>query len=66
MPGSTPIFGETLASAALSALDRAYRAGARISVDPNVRPEAPGPEARDAVVKAMSLAHVLRLRCVER
>jgi sugar/nucleoside kinase (ribokinase family) len=59
MSGSALIFGEPLASATLSALDRAYRAGARISVDPNVRPEALGPEARETLVKAISLAHVV-------
>nr|BFE57294.1 sugar kinase [Dactylosporangium thailandense] len=59
MSGSALIFGEPLASTALTALARAHAAGARISVDPNVRPEALDPASRAALVDALRLAHVL-------
>ncbi|MEV5764693.1 PfkB family carbohydrate kinase [Micromonospora sp. NPDC052213] len=59
MSGSALIFGEPLAATTLSALRRARAAGARISVDPNVRPEALHRSARSALIEVLGLAHVL-------
>jgi sugar/nucleoside kinase (ribokinase family) len=59
MSGSALIFGEPLAGTTLSALRRAHAAGARISVDPNVRPEALDHSARRALIEALGFAHVL-------
>lgn len=59
MSGSALIFGEPLASTTLAALRRAKAAGARISVDPNVRPEALTLEGRDALIDALRMADVL-------
>jgi fructokinase len=59
MSGSALIFGEPLAETTLSALRRARAAGARISVDPNVRPEALDRSARSALIEVLGLAHVL-------
>jgi sugar/nucleoside kinase (ribokinase family) len=57
--GSALIFGEPLASTTLAALRRAHRAGARISIDPNIRPESLLPETARALLDALPLAHVL-------
>jgi sugar/nucleoside kinase (ribokinase family) len=59
MSGSALVFGEPLAETTLSALRRARAAGARISVDPNVRPEALDRPARSALIEMLGLAHVL-------
>lgn len=59
LSGSALIFGEPLASTALAAFDRARRAGARTSVDPNVRPEALTDHLRRALVEAVRRADVL-------
>jgi sugar/nucleoside kinase (ribokinase family) len=59
LSGSALIFGEPLAATTLTALRRARAAGARISVDPNVRPSALTPATRDALVEVLGLAHVL-------
>ena len=59
MSGSALIFGEPLAATTLAALRRAHRAGARISIDPNVRPESMSPAAVRALLAALPLAHVL-------
>ncbi|WFE36431.1 PfkB family carbohydrate kinase [Micromonospora sp. WMMD975] len=59
MSGSALIFGEPLAGTTLAALRRARAAGARISIDPNVRPEALDTTARAALVEALGLAHVV-------
>jgi sugar/nucleoside kinase (ribokinase family) len=59
MSGSALIFGEPLAATTLTALRRARAAGARISVDPNVRPEALGPDVRRALIDVLGLAHVV-------
>ncbi|MDQ7906335.1 PfkB family carbohydrate kinase [Phytohabitans sp. ZYX-F-186] len=56
MSGSALIFGEPLAATALAALRRAHRAGARVSVDPNVRPESTNARA---LLDVLPLAHVL-------
>lgn len=53
LSGSALIFGEPLAGTALAALRRAKAAGARISVDPNVRPDS---AARDALAEVLPLA----------
>ncbi|BCB91154.1 carbohydrate kinase family protein [Phytohabitans suffuscus] len=59
LSGSALIFGEPLAATALAALHRAHRAGARVSVDPNVRPESMSPATVRALLDALPLAHVL-------
>jgi sugar/nucleoside kinase (ribokinase family) len=59
MSGSALVFGEPLAETTLTALRRARAAGARISVDPNVRPEALDRSARSALIEVLGLAHVL-------
>jgi len=59
LSGSALALGEPLAETALSALRRARAAGARISVDPNVRPEALDRPARSALIEVLGLAHVL-------
>jgi sugar/nucleoside kinase (ribokinase family) len=59
LSGSALTFGEPLASTALAALRRARAAGARISVDPNVRPEALDADTRKALIAALSLADVV-------
>ena len=59
MSGSSLIFGEPLAGTTLTALRRAKAAGARISIDPNVRPEALDGPARAALLEMLGLADVL-------
>jgi fructokinase len=59
MSGSALIFGEPLAATTMAALRRARAAGARISVDPNVRPEALDHAARGALIEVLGLAHVV-------
>jgi sugar/nucleoside kinase (ribokinase family) len=59
LSGSALLFGEPLASTALAALDRARRAGARTSVDPNVRPEALTDDLRLALIDAVRRADVV-------
>jgi tagatose kinase len=59
LSGSALIFGDPLASTALAAFDRARRAGARTSVDPNVRPEALTSDLRLALIEAVRRADVL-------
>ena len=59
MSGSALIFGEPLASTTLAALHRAHHAGARISIDPNIRPESLHPDTTRALLDALPLAHVL-------
>ena len=59
LSGSALIFGEPLASTALAAFERARRAGARTSVDPNVRPEALTDDLRLALIDAARRADVL-------
>jgi sugar/nucleoside kinase (ribokinase family) len=59
LSGSALMFGEPLAQTALTAFDRARRAGARTSLDPNVRPEALGEAARSVLVEAIARADVL-------
>jgi fructokinase len=59
LSGSALIFGEPLAATALAAFDRARRAGARTSVDPNVRPEALTGDLRLALIEAVRQADVL-------
>ncbi|GAB2844928.1 hypothetical protein GCM10027176_55900 [Actinoallomurus bryophytorum] len=59
LSGSALAFGDPLASAALAAFDRARRAGARTSLDPNVRLEVLGEDARLALVEAIGRADVL-------
>lgn len=59
LSGSALVFGDPLASTALAAFERARRAGARTSVDPNVRPEVLGEDARSALVEAIARADVL-------
>jgi sugar/nucleoside kinase (ribokinase family) len=59
LSGSALIFGEPLATTALAAFERARRSGAKISVDPNVRPEALTDDLRLALVDAARRADVL-------
>ena len=59
LSGSALIFGEPLAATALAAFERARRAGARTSVDPNVRPEALTDDLRLALIDAVRRADVL-------
>jgi fructokinase len=59
LSGSALVFGDPLASTALTAFDRARRAGARTSLDPNVRPEVLGEAARAVLVEAIARADVL-------
>ena len=59
LSGSALIFGQPLASTALAAFDRARRAGARTSVDPNVRPEALTDDLRLALIDAVRRADIL-------
>jgi sugar/nucleoside kinase (ribokinase family) len=59
LSGSALLFGEPLAETALSALRRARTAGARISVDPNVPPEALDRAVRSELIEVLGLAHVL-------
>ncbi|MFC0528678.1 carbohydrate kinase family protein [Phytohabitans kaempferiae] len=59
LSGSALLFGPPLARTALAALDRARRAGARVSVDPNVRAESMSPQAARALLGVLPLAHVL-------
>jgi tagatose kinase len=59
LSGSALAFGDPLASTALAAFDRARRAGARTSLDPNVRLEALTEDARTALVDAIGRADVL-------
>ncbi len=59
LSGSALIFGEPLATTALTAFDRARRAGARTSVDPNVRPEALTDTLRLALIDAVRRADIL-------
>ena len=59
LSGSALIFGEPLATTALAAFDRARQAGARTSVDPNVRPEALTEALRSALIDAVRRADVL-------
>ena len=59
MSGSALIFGEPLAATTLAALHRARAAGARISIDPNVRPSSLSDRSRTALVEALRSAHVL-------
>ena len=59
LSGSALVFGEPLAGTALTAFDRARRAGARTSLDPNVRPEVLDEAARSALVEAIARADVL-------
>lgn len=59
LSGSALVFGDPLAGTALAAFDRARRAGARTSVDPNVRPEVLGDDARTALAEAIGHADVL-------
>lgn len=56
MSGSALVFGGTLVDTTLAALHRAKRAGAQVSVDPNVRPESLAPGLRDRLVEAIRLA----------
>jgi sugar/nucleoside kinase (ribokinase family) len=59
LSGSALAFGDPLASTALAAFERARRAGARTSLDPNVRLEALGEDARNTLVDAIGRADVL-------
>jgi sugar/nucleoside kinase (ribokinase family) len=59
MSGSALIFGDPLGATTLAALHRAHAAGARISIDPNIRPESLHPETTRALLGALPLAHVL-------
>jgi tagatose kinase len=59
LSGSALAFGDPLASTALAAFDRARRAGARTSLDPNVRLEVLGEDGRNALVDAIGRADVL-------
>jgi sugar/nucleoside kinase (ribokinase family) len=59
LSGSALTFGEPLAETTLSALRRARSAGARISIDPNVRPAALDRPARSSLIEMFGLAHVL-------
>lgn len=59
LSGSALLFGEPLATSAMSALRRARTAGATVSVDPNVRTEALTPSARALLAEALTLAHVI-------
>ena len=59
LSGSALIFGEPLAGTALAALRRAHRAGARISVDPNVRAESTSAGTLRSLREVLPLADVL-------
>lgn len=57
--GSALLFGEPLASSTMSAARRARAAGATVSVDPNVRPEALTAPSAALLAEALTLAHVV-------
>ena len=57
--GSALLFGEPLAGTVRSALHRAHSAGATVSVDPNVRPEALTPAAAALLAEVVELAQVI-------
>jgi sugar/nucleoside kinase (ribokinase family) len=57
--GSALIFGEPLAATVRQAVRRAKAAGARISVDPNVRPEALDSSTRAMLIELVGAADVL-------
>ncbi len=57
--GSALLFGEPLASSVMTALHRAYSAGATVSVDPNVRPEVLTPPTAALLAEAVELAGVI-------
>jgi fructokinase len=59
LSGSALLFGEPLATTAMSALRRARAAGATVSVDPNVRTEALTPAAGALLGEALTLAQVI-------
>ncbi|TDD27887.1 hypothetical protein E1218_08815 [Kribbella turkmenica] len=59
LSGSALIFGGTLPDAAFEALERARRSGARVSVDPNVRPESLAPELLERLRAAIRAADVV-------
>jgi sugar/nucleoside kinase (ribokinase family) len=59
LSGSALLFGEPLATSAMSALHRARAAGATVSVDPNVRIEALTPAAGARLAEALTLAQVI-------
>ncbi|WP_203920230.1 carbohydrate kinase family protein [Rugosimonospora africana] len=59
LSGSALLFGQPLAAAAMAALRRAHAAGARVSVDPNVRVEALTAESAALVTEAIGLAGVV-------
>ena len=57
--GSALLFGEPLASSVMNALHRARGAGATVSVDPNVRPEALTPATAAMLADVVELAGVI-------
>ena len=59
LSGSTLLFGEPLAAAAMAALRRAKASGALISVDINTRPELLTEQGRREILSAVGLADVL-------
>ena len=59
LSGSALLFGEPLATSAMSALRRARASGATVSVDPNVRAEALTPASAAVLTEALTLAHVI-------
>jgi fructokinase len=59
LSGSALLFGEPLATAAMSALRRARAGGATVSVDPNVRTEALTPASAALLTEALTLADVI-------
>lgn len=59
LSGTALVFGGALVEAALEAAGRAVAAGARLSVDPNVRPESLAPSVHARLLEVIDLAHVL-------
>jgi sugar/nucleoside kinase (ribokinase family) len=59
LSGSALLFGEPLAGTAMAALRRARAAGARVSIDPNVRAEAMTPDSAALITEALGLADVV-------
>ena len=57
--GSALLFGQPLASSVMNALHRAHRAGAMVSVDPNVRPEVLTRPTAALLAEATELAGVI-------
>ncbi|MCW2492936.1 MAG: ribokinaselike protein [Frankiales bacterium] len=59
LSGSALFFGEPLASTAIAAARRAHAAGARVSVDPNIRLEAMTAQSAARLREMIGLAHLV-------